>query len=98
MLAAGELIGDKLPFTPDRRVLPSFGLRLILGAVVGATVSSPDERRCGAVAGLLGTVIGTLGGHAARAKLARIWHKDWPAALLEDAGAVRGALLAVRGR
>jgi uncharacterized membrane protein len=43
-----------------------------------------------------GAVIGTLGGHAFRARLAAAFRNDRLAALIEDAVAIAGALLAVR--
>ena len=38
----------------------------------------------GLIAGAVGAVVGTLGGAAARAKLAALFGKDLPAALVED--------------
>ena len=49
----------------------------------------------GAVAGALGAVAGTLGGADIRARMARAFGKDLPAALIEDLVAVVGALLIV---
>jgi uncharacterized membrane protein len=50
----------------------------------------------GAVLGVAGAVIGTLGGRAARAALASKFGNDRPAALLEDALAIAAALRVVR--
>jgi len=47
----------------------------------------------GMIAGIIGAVIGTLGGRAFRAKLATALGSDRPAALIEDAVAIGGALL-----
>ena len=47
------------------------------------------------VAGVVGAVIGTLGGAAVRAKLAQAFGRDLPAALIEDAVAIGGALAIV---
>jgi uncharacterized membrane protein len=49
----------------------------------------------GAVAGVVGAVLGTLGGRTARAQLAAAFGKDSPAALIEDAVAILAALLIV---
>jgi uncharacterized membrane protein len=49
----------------------------------------------GALLGVAGAVAGTLGGRAARAKLAAAFGSDRPAALLEDAVAIAGAALVV---
>ncbi|WP_218617018.1 hypothetical protein [[Phormidium ambiguum] IAM M-71] len=50
----------------------------------------------GLVAGIVGAVIGTLGGAAVRSQLATAFGRDLPAALLEDAAAIGGAILVVR--
>jgi uncharacterized membrane protein len=47
------------------------------------------------IAGIVGAVAGTLGGAAVRGKLAATFGKDRPAALIEDAVAIVGALLVV---
>jgi uncharacterized membrane protein len=47
------------------------------------------------VAGIVGAIIGTYGGAAVRARLATSFGRDLPAALIEDAVAVVGALLIV---
>ena len=49
----------------------------------------------GLLAGAVGAVAGTLGGAEARARLARAFGSDRPAALLEDAVAIVLGLLAV---
>lgn len=45
----------------------------------------------GGVLGAVGAVIGTLGGAAVRARLAAIFGRDLPAAVIEDLVAVIGA-------
>jgi len=76
-LALGELVADQLPTTPSRKAPVGFGARIVTGAIAGA----------------VGAVIGTLGGHALRARLAAGFGRDRPAALIEDAVAIGGALL-----
>ena len=49
----------------------------------------------GLVAGIVGAIIGTLGGKTVRGKLAASFGQDRPAALIEDAVAIIGALLIV---
>jgi uncharacterized membrane protein len=49
----------------------------------------------GIVAGILGAVAGTLGGYEFRARLAKAFGKDTPAALIEDVIAIAGAILIV---
>jgi len=47
----------------------------------------------GAIAGTAGAVVGTLAGHAFRARLAAAFRRDRPAAFIEDAIALGGALV-----
>ena len=96
LLALGELVGDQLPKTPSRKVPVQFGTRILMGAVSGAAIATPGGQFwIGAVAGIVGAVIGTLGGAAARARLAQAFGRDLPAALLEDVVAILGAWLIV---
>ncbi len=96
VLAIGELISDKLPFTPSRKTMPQFTARIFSGALVGATVgASGNLMLVGLVVGALGAVAGTLGGAAARGKLAAVFGRDFPAALLEDVTAIVLAVIAV---
>ena len=95
-LALGELVTDKLPKTPSRKVPVPFGTRIFTGALCGAALAAPSGATVvGLLLGALGAVIGTLGGAAVRARLAHAFGKDLPAALLEDAVAVGGAILLV---
>ncbi len=61
VLAGGELIGDKLPNTPDRTVLPQVSGRLVSGALSGAALTEADGQplAIGAVLGALGAAVGT---------------------------------------
>ncbi len=96
VLAIGELISDQLPRTPSRKVPVQFGGRLVSGALCGAALGFAAGSWIGGMgAGLIGAVIGTLGGAAARARLAQTFGRDLPAALIEDAIAIAGALLVV---
>lgn len=96
LLAAAELVTDKLPVTPSRKVPVSFAARVgaggLAGWAVGASVGAPLP---GVVLGAVGAVIGTLGGAWARGRLAAAFGRDLPAALLEDLVAVGGAALVV---
>ncbi len=96
LLALVELVTDQLPSTPSRKVPMQFGARLIMGALSGATIGAAGGSLIpGLIAGILGAAAGTLGGAAARGKLAIMFQKDPPAALLEDAVAIVGAILIV---
>lgn len=96
VLAIAELIGDQLPATPSRTVPVQFVTRVLTGALSGAAIGvAAGNWIAGAVAGAIGAVIGTLGGRAFRARLAAAFGRDRPAALIEDAVAIGGALLIV---
>lgn len=95
-LALGEFVTDQLPFTPSRKVPVQFGARILSGAISGAAVALPSGTWVGGlIAGAVGAVIGTLGGAAARSRLAKALGRDLPAALTEDAIAIIGAVLVV---
>lgn len=94
LVAIAELVGDQLPTAPSRKVPMQFGARVVMGAAAGALMM-PASWITGAVLGALGAVIGTLGGAAARARLASAFGRDLPAALVEDAVAIGAALLIV---
>ncbi|MBP2489620.1 DUF4126 family protein (plasmid) [Rhizobium leguminosarum] len=96
LLAIVELITDQLPSTPSRKVPVQFGARIVMGALAGATIGAASGLLFGGlIAGVIGAVIGTYGGAAVRGRLAASFGKDLPAALIEDAVAVIGALLIV---
>lgn len=96
MIAALELVGDKLPQARSRKLPPSFIGRVVSGALAGALLGLPSgDWIVGLVAGALGAVGGTLGGFEARRWLAARLGRDLPAALIEDAVAVIVALLVV---
>lgn len=96
LFALAELVTDQLPSTPSRKVPPQFGTRLLMGAMCGGAIgASGGSLLSGAVAGVIGAVIGTLGGADLRGRLAAMFGSDRPAALLEDAVAIIGALLVV---
>ncbi|HVI59923.1 MAG TPA: DUF4126 family protein [Luteimonas sp.] len=97
LLALGELVTDQLPRTPSRTVPVQFGTRIVTGAACGAALAFAGGTPWigGLVAGAIGAVAGTLGGRAARAKLAAAFGRDRPAALLEDIVAIGGAVLVV---
>ncbi len=100
LLAAmlGELVADKLPFTPSRTRPGPFAARVVSGALAGAALAagSGGTLALGAVAGALGGVVGTLGGYRARTGLVRaLGTPDYVVAVAEDVVAVGGAFLIV---
>jgi uncharacterized membrane protein len=95
-MAAGELVTDQLPSTPSRTVPVQFGARLVSGALAGGAIgAAAGMLLAGVLAGIVGAVIGTVGGRMLRARLASAFRKDPPAALIEDAIAIVGAVLVV---
>jgi len=96
VLALAEFVTDQLPNTPSRKVPMQFGARILMGALAGTTVGAAGGSLAGGlIAGIFGAIAGTLGGAAARGKLAKAFRRDTPAALIEDAVAIGGALLIV---
>lgn len=96
VLAIVELITDQLPKTPSRTVPMQFGARIVLGGLSGAAIGAAHGGLLGGlIAGVVGAVIGTLGGAKVRGALARTFGRDLPAALIEDAVAIVGAVLIV---
>ncbi len=95
--AIGELVNDKLPKTPSRKVPPQFITRIITGALSGAALGASKQTLIpGMVAGAIGAIVGTLGGAEFRGRLAAAFGgKDLPVALIEDAIAIIGGLLIV---
>lgn len=98
LLAIAEIVNDKLPNTPSRKVPPQFAARALMGALAGASLGAAGGMLAvGLVAGIIGAVAGTYGGAAMRGRLSGIFGRDLPAALTEDAVAVVGAFLIVWG-
>jgi uncharacterized membrane protein len=96
LLALVELVVDQLPSAPSRKAPGGFGARIVSGGLCGAALGVPAGWLIvGGIAGIAGAVIGTLGGYAARAKLAEAFRKDTPAAFIEDAVAISAAIIIV---
>jgi uncharacterized membrane protein len=94
IFALVELVTDQLPSTPSRTAPVQFGARIVTGALSGAAVGASGGAMIGGlIAGIIGAIIGTLGGRAFRARLAETFGSDRPAAFIEDAVAIGGALL-----
>jgi len=89
VLAAGELVVDKLPGIPSRLAPVPLGARLLLGALVGGAVGAygANRRTCvaGALIGAAAAVTAAFAGNRARAWLQkRTKLADPIAALVED--------------
>jgi uncharacterized membrane protein len=74
LVALGELVGDKLPRTPNRTALGPFLARVVMGAVTGAAFVQIGHVNAwlGAAAGGLGAVASTFGMFHARRFVGRI--------------------------
>lgn len=80
-LAAGEIVGDKLPFTPSRLAPgPLFG-RVLSGGLSGAALCVADGKRIevGTVIGMAGAVAGAYGFYHLRRTLGQKWPVPEPA-------------------
>ena len=90
VVALVELISDKVPTLPSRKSAPQFLVRIATGAFAGAVLGTAWGYRWGSLgAGMIGAVLGTLGGYAARTSLVRAnGGRDRPVALCEDVLAV----------
>jgi uncharacterized membrane protein len=96
VLAIAELFADQWSKTPSRKAPPSFVIRLVAGAMSGAAIGATGGAlAAGAALGAIGAIIGTLGGYAARIRLATALGKDLPAALIEDVITIVAAALIV---
>ena len=96
LLAAVELVTDQLPSTPSRKVPSQFAARLLTGGLSGAAIGyGVAAPLLGLLLGVVGAVIGTYGGAAVRARMAAAFGNDRPAALIEDAVTILGAVLVV---
>jgi uncharacterized membrane protein len=87
--ALAEFVLDVLPKTPSRTGAMGVSARVISGAFSGWVIATMQGASgvFGAIAGIVGALLGTYGGHAARlAAIARIG--AYPAAIAEDLVAV----------
>jgi uncharacterized membrane protein len=98
VLALGELVGDKLPSTPNRTGSPGLIARVVLGGLSGACVASAGAQSValGAVLGAAGGIAGAFAGYEVRVRLVRALKvPDFVIAVVEDAIAIGGGLLIV---
>lgn len=90
ILALAELISDQMPRMPSRTTVLPFLTRLATGAFSGAVLGTAWGYRWSSLgAGMIGAVLGTIGGYAARTRLVEAnGGRDRPVALGEDLLAV----------
>lgn len=85
ILAVGELINDKNPKTPSRKVPPQLIARMLSGGLVGATVGAGfGQLPLGLFLGIVGAILGTYGGALLRTWLTLATKSAIAAALIED--------------
>ena len=98
VLALAELIGDKLPITPNRTSPPGLIARIVMGALAGTCIFSGAGGGAilGAVLGLLGALAGTFAGYKARTGIVKVLNvPDIYVALIEDLITIGGSLWVV---
>ena len=88
VLAVGELIGDKLPKTPNRTSPGPLIARLVFGGLVGgiAATGAHGSLPEGILLGVAGALVGTFLTYQIRKYLVQVSGRpDWNIAVLEDA-------------
>jgi uncharacterized membrane protein len=98
VLAIGEALADKLPFSPDRISPPGLVGRIASGGLVGAALFAAAQRRTalGAGLGLLASAAASYPSYYLRVKTQeRLGLPNWAVGLVEDALAEGTGLLAL---
>jgi uncharacterized membrane protein len=98
----GEMVGDKMPFTPPRTDPGPIAGRMIFGAIAGTAIGTlgdgPAVKASALAAGVVGSLAGSYGGYAYRRGVTKATGlPDLPVALVEDIAAVLIARKGVRG-
>jgi uncharacterized membrane protein len=99
VLAVGEALADKLPFSPDRISPPGLIGRMASGGLVGAALFAAAERRAviGAGLGLLASAAASYPSYYLRVKTQeKLGLPNWAVGLVEDALAEVAGLLTLR--
>lgn len=98
VLAAGELIGDKLPKTPPRTAPFPLIARLAFGGLIGALGATALNGSTieGAFLGVIAAALGAFGGfHLRHYAVQQTGWPDWRVAVIEDAFALICAIVAL---
>ena len=93
-LAAGELLGDKLPTAPDRIVVAGLGARVLTAAIAGAALAPRRKAGAGAAAAALAAVVASWPTWGLRVRAMRSFGRT-PTGLVEDALVVASAAAVV---
>jgi uncharacterized membrane protein len=88
LLAAGELIADKLPFMPNRTEVPGLAARFIAGAICGVAIAGRRKRSQRILSGIVGGTAAVAAAYAGYQYRKHVKLPPLPAALLEDAVAI----------
>jgi uncharacterized membrane protein len=95
LLAAVEIVADKLPRTPKRTSTAGLSARILVGGLSGACVaaSSGLSVTVGSLLGIAGAIVGTFVGYQARVRLVQaLGVRDIYVAAAEDIIAIGGTL------
>ena len=98
LLAAVELVADKLPGIPNRTSPPGLIARVLSGGFTGMCVAASGAQgiHLGAALGAAGGVAGTFAGYSARTGIVKaLGTQDLYVALVEDLLAVAGSVWVV---
>ncbi len=98
LFAIAELIGDKLPKTPNRTAPLGLTARFLLGGLSGMALAlvANQSGYVGAILGAVGGIVGAFVGYQVRSRLVKgLGMPDLLIALIEDAIAISGALFIV---
>jgi uncharacterized membrane protein len=93
LLAAGELVADKLPFMPSRLSPGSLGARLVSGSLCGRALAQRFEGNAavGLILGALGAAGSAYAGYTIRHELTKRGLPDFLVAICEDSVAIFAA-------
>ena len=98
VIALGELVGDKLPKTPNRTAIGPLLGRIVIGGLCGVLLSLGVGQSwfAGAAVAAVSAIGGAFGGfHLRRALVHEMKLPDLAVALVEDAITIGGALFVV---
>ena len=98
VLAAFELVADKMPWIPDRTTTMSLVARGVMGALTGACVAAAGGQSpgIGVACGVAGSMAGAFAGyHARKRSVQALGVPDIYVALVEDLICIAGALWVV---
>ena len=98
VIAAGEIIGDKLPKTPNRTAPMPLIARMTLGGLGGAicatAISGPGLE--GTLLGIAGAIVGAFAGFMLRREIVqKLGCSDWHVAVVEDLLTIAAATFAI---